>query len=159
MKTWRECAEHYLEQWWGQDRRFVEEFSDGEVTCETLRRFFYWYGVARTIPGNVEKLGAEKKYKSFADMLNNYRDSAITRENVPEIIDVEVVKMGTAYGRYPWSATSKAFWMMKQHPVVIYDNYAWRGLQKLRLAPGYKTYRQYFNSWFRFLKQKIQIKV
>lgn len=153
MKSWLECAEHYLEQWWEQDRHFVQAFS-GEVICETLRDFFYVYGVARTIPGKIEELGAEGKYRPFADMLNKYQHTVMSRELVPAVIDAEVKNMDLIYGQRPWSATSKAFWMMKQHPIVVFDNFAWHGLQTLGLKPGYETYREYFHSWFGFFERE-----
>jgi hypothetical protein len=50
------------------------------------------------------------------------RDAGMTRENVPEIVDREIANMRDPYrGRSLCSAISKAFWMMKRHPVVIFD--------------------------------------
>ena len=135
--------------WFGQnelDKRLVRAFVQ-PVTCETLRDLCSPsnYGVARTIPGN-----GPEKYQRFADMLNRYRDVEMTRENVPTIIELEFQNMRQVYGRGFLSAISKAFWMMKQHPVVIYDSNAWKGLQRLGLSPGYDGYGTYFASWFRF---------
>jgi hypothetical protein len=98
----------------------------------------------------------KEKYRRFADVLNKYRDVGVTRESVPSIIDREVANLNEQYGdkRYFCSAVFKAFWMMKKHPVVIYDNFAWKELQRLGLKPGYKTYREYFDSWFRFFEQE-----
>jgi hypothetical protein len=79
----------------------------------------------------------------------------MTRENVPGIVDLEIGSMREAYGgRSICSAISKALWMMKRHPVVILDSFARRGLQRLGLRPGHDTYREYFNSWFRFFDQQ-----
>jgi hypothetical protein len=39
--------------------------------------------------------------------------------------------------------------MMKRHPIVIYDSYAWTGLSRLGFNPG-SGYTSYFNSWFSF---------
>lgn len=135
--------------WFGQgeqDRRLVANFSSNAVTCEMLRDLCSpaKYGVARTVPGH-----GPQKYLKFADMLNRYRDTAMTRANVPDIIEQELANMRKAYGKGFLSAIAKAFWMMKQHPVVIYDSYAWNGLQRLGLAPG-SSYRTYFDSWFKF---------
>ena len=148
---WRECAKIYLEKMWfgqgEQDKRLVANFSSGVVTCEMLRDLCSpaKYGVARTVPGH-----GSDKYKRFADMLNGYRNTVMTRETVPGIIEREFVNMRKAYGRGFLSAITKAFWMMKQHPVVIYDSNAWKGLHRLGLAPGSDGYRTYFNSWFTF---------
>jgi hypothetical protein len=148
---WRDCAEIYLEKMWfgqgEQDKRLVAEFSNGVVTCEMLRDLCSpaKYGVARTVPGH-----GPDKYKRFADMLNGYHNTVMTRENVPGIIEREFVNMRNTYGKGFLSAITKAFWMMKQHPVVIYDSNAWKGLQRLGLAPGSDGYPTYFNSWFRF---------
>jgi hypothetical protein len=156
MDIWQGFAESYLEEMWcTQDRQLVREFSAREVTCEMLHDLCCRYGVARTIPGHIEEIGLEGKYKPFVDMLNKHRETVMTRESVPEIIDKEVANMREKYkGRSLWSAISKAFWMMKQHPVVIYDNFAWKGLQKLGLKPGYKTYREYFDAWFTLFERR-----
>ena len=148
--AWRQYAEIYLDKmWFGQgelDRGLVNGFSN-TVTCEMLRDLCSpaKYGVARTVPGY-----GPQKYERFAKMLNGYRRTVMTRKNVPEIVERELANMLKAYGRGFLSAITKAFWMMKQHPVVIYDSYAWKGLQRLRLNPGYYGYRTYFDSWFRF---------
>jgi hypothetical protein len=148
--VWRKCAAIYLEKMWlGQgelDRRLVAKFSSSPVTCEMLRDLCSpaKYGVARTVPGH-----GPQKYLKFADMLNHYQDTVMTRVNVPDIIEQELASMRKAYGKGFPSAISKALWMMKQHPVVIYDSFAWNGLQRLGLAPG-SDYRTYFNSWFKF---------
>ena len=153
--SWRQCAEYYLrEVWYSDDRHLVPRFSASEVTCEVLHDLCVRYSVARTIPGYIEELGVEGKYGRFADMLNKYRDTAMTKENVPGIIDREAANMREQYGSFFFSAISKAFWMMKKHPVVIYDSFAFEGLRRLGLEPGYNTYREYFDSWFRFFEQQ-----
>src|SRR5271157_3568973 len=156
MATWRQCAEYYLtDVWCSDDRHLIPEFSSRSVTCEMLHDLCIRYGVARTIRGHIEELGVNGKYGPFAEMLNRYRNTVMTRANVPFIIDREVENLRVHYGGQGiWSAISKAFWMMKQHPVIIYDNFAWNGLQELRLSPGNDTYRQYFDSWFRFFERK-----
>jgi len=156
MANWRQSAKYYLKHVWdSDDRHLFPKFSAGEVTCEMLHDLCSRYGVARTIPGHINKLGVEGKYRPLADMLNRYRDAGMTRENVPGIVDLEIANMREPYGgRSLRSAISKAFWMMKRHPVVIFDSFAWQGLQRLGLKPGYDTYRGYFNSWFRFFEQE-----
>src|SRR4029077_12864518 len=151
MDIWRQCAEDYLaKMWFGQgeqDRQLVRTFATGSVTCEMLRDLCSpsKYGVARTVPGH-----GQEKYRRFAAMLNTYTDTVMTRDNVPDIIEKELAHMKQEYGRNFLSAITKAFWMMKQHPVVIYDSYACDGLRQGGYAPGYDNYRTYFNSWFRF---------
>jgi hypothetical protein len=105
------------------------------------------YRVARTIPGY-----GIAKYRPFVDMLNRHRGTAMTRENVPTIVEQELSNMKQAYGKKFLSAISKALWMMKQHPIAIYDSYAWEGLRRRRLAPGY-DYRAYYKAWFGFFEQ------
>src|SRR5208283_4160166 len=110
--SWRWCAVDYLREiWWSQDRRLMRDFSE-EVNCEMLHDMCVLYRVARTIPGN----GIEK-YHPFVEMLNRYRGTVMTKENVPTIIEDELLNMGQVYGRNFLSAITKAFWMMKQHPV------------------------------------------
>lgn len=156
IASWQSCAEYYLRDLYPLDRDFVRQFSGRQVTCEMLRELASRdnYGVARSIPGRIEELGVEGKYRPFANMLNKYQTATMTRETVPDIIDREVENMREPYkGNHLWSAISKAFWMMKQHPVVIYDSYADKGLRIEGLRPGDTTYRQYFEAWFQFFER------
>jgi hypothetical protein len=145
--SFRSCAEHYLRQWCSYDRGFVRGFSSGPVTCELLSKMCNRYGVARTLPGE-----APQKYTKFAEMLNRNRDVQLTRPNVAETIEREFRSMQEAYGKSFLSAITKAFWMMKRHPVAIYDANARRGLQKCDLPPGTNQYRVYFDSWLKFFE-------
>lgn len=143
--SFRACAEYYLRQWYELDRDLVAEFSRGPVTCELLSDMSSRskYGVARTISGH-----GVPKFQPFADMLNAHRSTSMTRDNVPAVIGDALVRMANYYSRQFPSALSKAFWMMKGHPVVIYDSKAREGLQHHGLPPGDGNYRVYFNSWF-----------
>lgn len=148
--SWKWCVENYLKvTWFPFDRAAVRDFSTGNVTCEMLHRLSVEYAVARTIPGY-----GIPKYQPFADMLNRHRDTAMTKQNTPSIIEQELANMREAYGANFLSAITKAFWMMEQHPVVIYDSYGWEGLRRLRLAPGYNGYRTYYDAWFRFFDNR-----
>jgi hypothetical protein len=155
--AWRQYVQTYLgKMWFGQgelDKLLVESFKNS-VTCEMLSDLFSpkKYGVARTLGGS-----GPDRYKRFADMLNSYRDTDMTRENIPGIIEREVVNLREVYDKGPLSAITKSLWMMKQHPIVIYDGTTWEDLRRraarLRrrdLAPGYTRYGTYFDSWFKF---------
>jgi hypothetical protein len=146
-KSFRQCALHYLKQWCDYDRRFCRGFSSGLITCELLREICLQYGVDRTVPGH-----GPEKYKEFVEMLNCYRDIQMTRQNVPDIIEEELRNMRRAYGGSFLSAITKAFWMMKRHPVVIYDSNVRGGLQHYRLPSGQNNYRIYYDSWFHFFE-------
>jgi len=74
----------------------------------------------------------------------------MTKQNTTFVIEQELANMDQIYGKNFLSAITKAFWMMKQHPIVIYDSYAWEGLKRLRFAPGYSRYSTYYDAWFRF---------
>jgi len=149
--AWRQYAQVYLERmWFGQgqlDRRLVEKFRD-TVTCEMLHDLFVKYGVIRTVPGD-----GVARLKAFAEMLNSYRDTPMTKETISSIVEREVASMREVYGKGPLSAITKSFWMMKQHPVVIYDTNTWEGLWRRGLAPGYNRYGTYFDSWFKFFEE------
>jgi hypothetical protein len=147
-KSFRLCAEHYLKQWCDYDREFFLGFSGGFVTCGLLREMCLKYGVDRTVPGR-----GPEKYRQFVEMLNRYQNTEMARQDVPKIIEKELLKMREAYGSSFLSAITKAFWMMKRHPVVIYDSKARRGLRHYGLPPGDKDYRVYFDSWFSFFER------
>jgi hypothetical protein len=155
-RDWRQCSEYYLKNvWLWADRQFIREFSTSEVSCAALHDLCVKYGVARTVPGYISEAGIEGKYRAFADMLNKYRNIIMTQQNVPQIMKRETDNMWKAYGGRTFeSAISKALWMMKLHPVVIYDAYAWYGLQAVGLKPRDYSYRAYFDSWFRFFEQR-----
>jgi hypothetical protein len=141
--SWRWAAENYLKiTWLPSDRHFIRAFS-GTITCEMLNALCVDYSVARTIPGH-----GILKYQVFVDMLNRHRNPDLTKENVATIIEKEVLAMQQAYGAGFLSAVTKAFWMMKQHPVVIYDQYAWKGLRRLGLSSGNDGYVTYWKAWF-----------
>jgi hypothetical protein len=155
-KNWRECAEFYLAELWEQDRQLVCNFSAGEVTCEMLRDLFSpnRYQAARSVPGRIAELGVEKKYRPFVVMLNAHRDTEMTTRNVPVVIEQALPTITRAYGTPCLSAVSKAFWMMKQHPVVIYDRKARAGLRRSGLLSGENDYGVFFRSWFEFFERR-----
>lgn len=93
-----------------------------------------------------------ERYEQFAEMLNRHRNQEFTRQNVPDIIERELGNMRKKYKRSFLSAITKAFWMMKRHPVVIYDSNVRKGLRHYNLPPGDSNYRVYFDSWFEFFE-------
>jgi hypothetical protein len=153
MITFRQCAEHYLRQWCDPNRKsrfpdldcdFVKQFQSRDgITCEQLARFFVCYAVARTIPGRDLP---EDKYEKFVKMLKDHRRAAIT----PRFIEDRVEEMKRPYQKKLLSAISKAFWMLRQHPVVIYDGNACKGLGRFGLQPGNGDYSRYVKSWVEF---------
>jgi hypothetical protein len=153
MKHFRACAVHYLRQWCDPnresrlkdtDRQFVQQFQSRRgVTCEQLARFCFCYAVHRTIPG---KDSSHKKYQAFANMLNRHRDAEVT----PQFIEDRVEEMRRHYGARFLSAITKAFWMLRQDSVIIYDGYVRRALSLLSSQPGNGDYPRYVDSWLQF---------
>lgn len=156
MKTFSKCAERYLRMWCDPvrpgrfkdtDETFVRQFQRG-VTCEELGRFFVCYAVARTIPGKDHE--GYERYQPFRDMLEQHRNIEIVPEAMPGFIQTRVDEMAKQYGRRLLSAVTKAFWMLKQHPIIIYDSKASRGLRRHALQPGSGDYGRYVKSWRQF---------
>ena len=87
-------------------------------------------------------------------MLNSYRTKIIKQKAVPNIIEKELAHMNRIYDKRFLSAITKAFWMMKGHPIVIYDSNARKGLRHFNLNPGDNDYRKYFNSWVEFFDRR-----
>ena len=53
------------------------------------------------------------------------------------------------------SAITKTLWMLKGHPVVIYDSRARLGLCQLKLLkPNDKNYAAFYAAWIRLFKAK-----
>lgn len=145
IEGWRRSAIDYLEFWCSTDRRLVADLS-AEVTCAKLADVFSpkKYKVARTVPGH-----GPEKYAPFAQMLNALREVAATRESVPAMVEQACCDMSKPYGKLLPSAISKALWMMKGHPVVIYDRLAMGGLRKVGFPFG-GLYQPYFTAWLTF---------
>jgi hypothetical protein len=74
----------------------------------------------------------------------------LDREAVPRIIGQACKDLGERYGKSLPSILGKALWMVKGHPVVIYDSLAWEGLRRGGFRPGYQGYVPYFAAWFKF---------
>ena len=162
MKDFHKAAEHFLEQWCDPERKidgkrprysetdlsFVEQFR-GNFTCGQLHRFCVCYAVARTVPGKDPTHG---KYQTFVDMLKSHRHTLVTRETMPRFVVDRVDEMATHYGKKFLSAVTKALWMVKQHPIVIFDSYAYRALVRLGLSPE-GDYSKYVGSWLEFSRR------
>ncbi len=106
-------------------------FSSGTLTCEAVDEVCRKYRVNRNFEGY-----SIRKYQMFADILNAHRMTQLTKHNVSGVVTQMLTEMRVACGKLLTSAVTKAFWTMKQHPVVIYDAYAWEGLRRLGLSPG-----------------------
>ena len=143
---WRTCAVDYVDWWRTTDRQLIRSFSN-QVTCTILADMASpnKYRVARTVPGY-----GEQKYKFIVDWLNSVRSLDLDRETVPRMIGQACIDLGERYGKYLPSILSKALWMVKGHPVVIYDSLAWEGLRRGGFSPGYQGYVRYFAAWFKF---------
>ena len=167
MKDFRASAEHCLQQWCDPDRQidgkrprysetdnsFVEQFTR-DFTCTELHRFCVCYAVHRTIPG---KDPTHKKYQPFVDMLKRHRQTPVTREDAVRFIGERVDELVQHYGKgRPLSAVTKAFWMVKQHPMIIFDNNVSRGLGRLGLPTG--DYTRYVNSWLELSRRPKECK-
>jgi hypothetical protein len=134
------------------DRQFIQQFA-GTVTSSNVDELCRKYGVARTFDGI-----SIARYQAFADALNRhvrtiFRRSAsaertlLTRDDVPLRVEAELTALFRAYGQDPLSALTKGLWMMKQHPVVIYDSTAKKGMKLAGLNPGCR-YQSYYDAWF-----------
>lgn len=129
------------------DFKFVKQFQ-GNVTCKELARLCVCYSVARTIPG---KDPTHEKYRAFVNMLNRDRNTAVVQENMADFIEDRVNEMEEHYGKRFLSAITKAFWMLKRHPIIIYDSNACKGLREFGLPPGSNgDYSRYVESWLQF---------
>ncbi len=146
VRSWRDCADYYLRGlWFPQDRHFVSAFSGRTITCEVVDELCRTYQVSRSFEGY-----GTGRYQAFADVLNAHCATQMTRANVVAIVSQALFDLANAYGKTLISALTKALWMMKQHPVAIYDKKARDGLSRCGLLPGEGDYRTYFGSWFAF---------
>ena len=146
VKSWLECAEYYLrELWCPQDRCLVDGFSKQTVTCELVNELCVKYRVNRSFEGNEIK-----RYQPFAEILEINRSIQISRDNLAVVVGQALTSMHEVYGKRLISAFSKALWMLKQHPVVIYDKNVRNGLWQCGLPTGEGNYCIYSRSWFSF---------
>jgi hypothetical protein len=144
-KSFKLCAMHYLTMWWETDRRFIKNFSRHRIEPAALREMCIAYGVNRNVSGR----GA-KRYTQFATMLQRYQRIRIPPSKVPSVVEKELDNMREAYGESVLSAITKALWMLKGHPVVVYDNFACQGLRESGLSCHDRNYAEYFAAWFEF---------
>jgi hypothetical protein len=72
--------------------------------------------------------------------------AVLTRDDVPLIVEGELTALFRAYGQDPLSALTEGLWMMKQHPVVIYDSKGYKGMLA-GLKPGYR-HQGYYDARF-----------
>ena len=102
------------------------------------------------------------KYQPLADALNRHAGTVFTRtpaaqrtmlsrDNVPLIVEEELTALFRAYGEDPLSALTKGLWMKKQHPVVIYDSMAKKGMKSVGLNPG-SRYQSFYDAWVDFFE-------
>jgi hypothetical protein len=146
VRSWRDCADYYLSGlWFPQDRHIISAFSGRTITCEVVDELCRTYQVSRSFEGY-----GTGRYQAFADILNAQRATQVTRANVVAIVSQALFDLANAYGKTLISALTKALWMMKQHPVAIYDKKARDGLSRCGLLPGEGDYRTYFGSWLAF---------
>src|SRR5208282_188851 len=148
LTEWRRAATEYLEWWCSTDRRLISEFST-EITCPKLADMFSpaKYKVACTVPGY-----GPGKYASLARELNSLRQVVATEENVPTVIEALCFKMSNEYGKFIPSAISKALWMMKGHPVAVYERLAKGGLRRVGFTFN-DLYHGYFTAWLALFKR------
>ena len=145
IEEWRKCGAEYLDWWCATDRQLIADFSSA-TTCAKLADLCspVKYKVARTVPGY-----GPQKYEPFTRVLNSLHDVPVTKESAPIIVEEACKKLLEVYGKLIPSAISKALWMMKGHPIVVYDRLARGGLRKI----GFRfagLYEPYFTSWFSF---------
>jgi hypothetical protein len=146
-KSFRLCAMHYLTQWWEMDRGFIQDFSRRRIEPAALCEMCVTYGVNRNVSGH----GA-KRYRRFATMLERYQKVQMSSKNVPSVVEEVLRGMRKVYGAGVLSAITKALWMLKGHPVVIYDNFASQGLRQYGLRGRNRNYSAYFKAWIDFFE-------
>jgi hypothetical protein len=145
IEEWRQRGVDYLDWWCSTDRRLIADFSSA-VTCAKLADLCSptRYKVARTVPGY-----GSQKYEPFTRVLNSLHNVNVTRESAPVIVEQACRELFEVYGRSIPSAISKTLWMMKGHPIVVYDRLAKGGLRKNGFVLA-GLYEPYYSSWFSF---------
>jgi hypothetical protein len=152
VKSWRECAEYYVGSlWFPQDRNLLSKYSGRIATSEMVDKVCRKYRLSRSFKLNRNSQGHEReRYEPFARILNALHPTQMTMQTLASAFNGAIVEMQKEYGKVLISALSKTLWMMRQHPVVIYDANVRKGLRNCHLPPGDGDYPTYFTSWFSF---------
>ncbi|GEM_PF-5487901 len=154
MKSYAGCALHYYFQWITRDRELVERFKK-TIRPDDVDKVFRFYGVSRNVPD--KKRQGTQRYRKLATILNRLKKRKITKEKVSEAVG----RVSGIYGPRTLSAASKAVWMLKQSPVIIYDSRALRALNEMnnkkKQNPG--DYEGFSSAWREvFRREQAQIR-
>ena len=140
----RYCAAYYLHQWFVDgDCVFWNEIGKrGTFEQDALGKLFKKYRVIRNIQGGTSNLS------DFCSVLNKAREKNFSPATIPEIVDDAVKGVRKAYQKDLTSAVSKALWMMRRHPVAIFDSRAREALVRMGLLRSSdQGYKIYYEAW------------
>jgi hypothetical protein len=142
-RSFRWCAMHYLTLWWRSDRAFIQNLELPPVDPFYLQKVCQAFEVSRSLRGH-----GPQRLKPLCKMLEKYRHVHIAEENVVAAVEKEVKALRKVYRENVLSATTKVLWILKGHPVVIYDSRACKGLRSLGLLKDrHFDYGMYYRAW------------
>jgi hypothetical protein len=148
MDNFKFFALHYLNDWYGYDRRFVEGLrpsKDRAARLVCIREAVKYYTIARNFKARP---GEEKLASALAALDNASRE--VTQANVDATVCALAETFQGLYGKYLISAASKLLWLRHQSPVIIYDSRALACLNvRCSKALVGCTYAVYRREWLR----------
>jgi hypothetical protein len=127
------CAMHYLNQWYGQDRKYVEMLNEGEHCREEqlrmLKEAAAFYKVARNVPGNDKDDPKRERYEPIRSTLMRSSNTDFGTDTVRKIRRVERRLFDAMDStKRVISLTTKMLWLKHQDDIIIYDALARSGL-------------------------------
>jgi hypothetical protein len=148
QREYRYAAATYLHIWLTFDRRVHDAFHATGPTEEALRTLLTRYFAMRTLRG-VKEVG-------LAPFVAALRQSVAGQVNdvVALVRTVNDAISPTYKNRNCISAVSKALWMMRRHPVAIYDSLSRDGLRKFGEAFNDGDYAQFHAAWCNYFNRQ-----
>ena len=159
MENLKFLALQYLNDWYDDESDFVADLSssndrDARLCC--IQKAAKYYKVIR----NFKILAGEKRLDKALQALDAVGDS-ITDENVDLIVCELARTFQLTYGTNAISAASKFLWIRHRSPVVIYDDRAYRRLNKgCGGESGQCDYTKYRREWLKqFAKREEHLRL
>ncbi len=124
------CAVHYLNQWYSQDKRYVDMLQHGNPSdpyeqYSLLKEAATFYDVARCFPGNDKKDPDRERYSPILRALMASKRMNFALNTITKIEKVEQHIFDSTDGvKRVMSFTTKMLWLTHQDEILIYDSLA-----------------------------------
>ena len=142
------AAAYYLWFWLTVDMELVRDINEHHFTTGSLDTLFKKYRVHRTFKGS-----GPERLNHCAAILNEPEKKPELQDDMIMAVQSLTRRVAKIYEKNCLSAVSKALWMRWQHPVIIYDGNALRGLKLFGFRESLTDYCSYYHKWIDFFNR------